>query len=98
MLPFMVRLGVVDSWSGWSLSTNTNRIISNSGVWSFEGVGMAHIVLAGLLFLPSLWHGTYWDLDVVPGWTVRPSFGIYRALRIGNIETVLASSIAVVAW
>ena len=47
VLPFMVRLGVVDSWSGWSLSTNTNiRIISNSGVWSFEGVGMAHIVLA----------------------------------------------------
>lgn len=62
VLPFMVRLGVVDSWSGWTLATNINS--TNSGVWSFEGVGIAHIVLSGLLFLASLWHWTYWDLDV----------------------------------
>ena len=29
---------------------------------------------------------------------VRPSLGIYSTLRMGNIETVLASSIAVVSW
>jgi photosystem II CP47 chlorophyll apoprotein len=32
--------------------------------WSYEGVGVAHIVLAGLLFAASSWHWTYWDLDV----------------------------------
>ena len=60
VIPFLVRLGVVDSWSGWSLTESPN----NSGVWSFEGVGIAHIVLAGLLFLASLLHWTYLDLDV----------------------------------
>ena len=68
VIPFLVRLGVVDSWSGWSLTESPN----NSGVWSFEGVGIAHIVLAGLLFLASLWHWTYWDLDV------------FRDLRVGK--------------
>jgi photosystem II CP47 chlorophyll apoprotein len=29
---------------------------------------------------------------------VRPSLGLYSTLRMGNIETVLASSIAVVSW
>ena len=29
---------------------------------------------------------------------VRPSIGLYSTLRMGNIETVLASSIAVVSW
>ena len=29
---------------------------------------------------------------------VRPSLGLYSILRMGNIETVLASSIAVVSW
>ena len=29
---------------------------------------------------------------------VRPSLGLYSILRMGNIESVLASSIAVVSW
>ena len=36
----------------------------NGGVWSFEGVGVAHIILAGLLFAAAIWHWTFWDLDV----------------------------------
>lgn len=32
--------------------------------WSYEGVALAHIVLAGLLFAASAWHWTYWDLDL----------------------------------
>ena len=35
-----------------------------ASLWSYEGIGVAHIVLAGLLFAASAWHWTYWDLDV----------------------------------
>lgn len=58
----MSRLGVVDSWSQWSVE----NISKNSGsiIWSFEGVGAAHILLSGALFMASIWHWVYWDLDV----------------------------------
>lgn len=158
-----------------------------AAVWSYEGVAVSHIVLAGLCFAASAWHWTYWDLDVFrdrrtnelsldlpqifgihlllsgllclgfgafhcasfPGiwvsdvfglagapavvsyaWgaeafdgynpsgiashhvaagavgvlggifhlSCRPSVALYTVLRIGNIETVLASSTAAVAW
>ena len=184
VLPFATRLGVVDSWSGWSMLGS----ISDRGTgWSYEAVGTAHIILAGLCFAASAWHWTYWDLDVFrdrrsnelcldlpqvfgihlllsgllclsfgafhcalyPGiwvsdvfglsgapsavsyvWgpqgfdafnpggiashhvaagsigvlggifhlTCRPSYALYTVLRIGNIETVLASSTAAVSW
>jgi len=184
VLPFMARLGVTDSWSGWSI---TGETAVNTGFWSFEGVAAAHIVLSGLLFLAACWHWVYWDLElfqdsrtgepaldlpkmfgihlllsgllcfgfgafhltglfgpgmwvsdaygitgsvqpVAPEWgpagfnpfnpggivahhiaagivgiiaglfhlTVRPPERLYRALRMGNIETVLSSSIAAV--
>lgn len=184
VLPFMARLGVTSSWNGWNV---TGEPYTNPGYWSFEGVAIAHIVLAGLLFLASVWHWVYWDLElfrdprtgepaldlpkmfgihlflsgllcfgfgafhltglwgpgmwvsdaygltghveaVAPAWgpdgfnpfnpggivahhiaagivgiiaglfhlTVRPPERLYRALRMGNIETVLASSIAAV--
>lgn len=61
VLPFITRLGVVDSWAGWSMiGTNTTQ----QTIWSYEGVALTHIILAGLLFLASIWHWTYWDLDV----------------------------------
>ena len=184
VLPFMARLGVTQSWGGWSI---TGETAVNPGVWSFEGVAAAHIVLSGLLFLAACWHWVYWDLElfrdprtgesaldlpkmfgihmllsgllcfgfgafhlsglfgpgmwvsdpygltgsvqpVAPEWgpagfnpfnpggivahhiaagvvgiiaglfhlTVRPPERLYRALRMGNIETVLSSSIAAV--
>jgi photosystem II CP47 chlorophyll apoprotein len=184
VLPFMARLGVTQSWGGWSI---TGEAATNPGVWSFEGVAAAHIVLSGLLFLAACWHWVYWDLElfrdprtgepaldlpkmfgihlflsgllcfgfgafhlsglfgpgmwvsdpygltgsvqpVAPEWgpagfnpfnpggivahhiaagivgiiaglfhlTVRPPERLYRALRMGNIETVLSSSIAAV--
>ena len=40
----MTRLGVVDSWSQWSVENLSNS--SKDGtttIWSFEGVGAAHI-------------------------------------------------------
>ena len=183
VLPFMARLGVTTSWSGWS-ATGTG---ATSNLWTIEGVAVSHIVLAGLLWAASLWHWVFWDLDlfrdrrsnkraidspklfgihltlagllclsfgsfhtatfpgiwisdvfsvtggvqpVEPDWSVRgfdayspggivahhlaagllgvfagifhlscrPSFALYILLRMGNIETVLASSIVAVSW
>ena len=48
VLPFMARLGCVDSWSGWSLVDGGQH-----SIWTFEFVAGAHIVLSGLLFLAS---------------------------------------------
>lgn len=184
VMPFMARLGVTGSWSGWSVTGETGV---DPGFWSFEGVALAHIVLSGLLFLAACWHWVFWDLElfrdprtgepaldlpkmfgihlflsgllcfgfgafhltglfgpgmwvsdpygltgsiqpVAPAWgpegfnpfnaggivshhiaagivgiiaglfhlTVRPPERLYRALRMGNIETVLSSSIAAV--
>jgi photosystem II CP47 chlorophyll apoprotein len=184
VLPFMARLGVTESWGGWSVTGGT---AVDPGFWSFEGVAAAHIVLSGLLFLAAVWHWVFWDLElfrdprtgepaldlpkmfgihlflsgllcfgfgafhqtglfgpgmwvsdaygitgsiqpVAPEWgpagfnpynpggivahhiaagvvgiiaglfhlTVRPPERLYKALRMGNIETVLSSSIAAV--
>ena len=46
VLPFMARLGVTTSWSGWS-ATGTG---ATSNLWTIEGVAVSHIVLAGLLW------------------------------------------------
>jgi len=152
VMPFMTRIGVTDSWGGWSI---TGESISNPGFWSYEGVALSHIGLSGLLFLAAVWHWVYWDLELFrdprtgnpaldlpkifgihlllsgvlcfgfgafhvtgawgPGiWVsdaygitgiagvfhiaVRPPQRLYRSLRMGNIETVLSSSIAAVFW
>ncbi|KAJ0075186.1 hypothetical protein Patl1_35179 [Pistacia atlantica] len=39
--PFMTRLGITNSWGGWSITGGT---ITNPGIWSYEGVARAHIV------------------------------------------------------
>jgi len=51
VLPFMARLGVTQSWGGWSV---TGEPAVDPGFWSFEGVAAAHIVLSGLLFFSRL--------------------------------------------
>ena len=61
VMPFMARLGVTDSWGGWSITGATGV---EPGFWSFEGVAAAHIVFSGLLFLAAIWHWTYWDLEI----------------------------------
>ena len=61
VMPFMARLGVTDSWGGWSI---TGESVSNPGIWSFEGVALTHIVLSGMCFLASIWHWVYWDLEL----------------------------------
>ena len=67
VLPFMTRLGISQSWIGWSIGEkdpNVTTTISNPGMWSYEGVAAAHIVLSGLLILASIWHWTFWDLEL----------------------------------
>ncbi|KAL5642038.1 hypothetical protein ACJX0J_004220 [Zea mays] len=150
VIPFMTRLGITNSWGGWSISGGT---VTNPGIWSYEGVAGAHIVFSGLCFLAAIWHwifgihlflagvacfgfgafhvtGLYgpgiWVSDpygltgkvqaVNPAWGaegfdpfvpggiashhiaagVRPPQRLYKGLRMGNIETVLSSSIAAV--
>ena len=61
VLPFMTRLGVTQSWGGWTI---TGETATNPGIWSYEGVAASHIVLSGLLFLASVWHWVFWDLEL----------------------------------
>lgn len=61
VLPFLTRLGVTQSWGGWTISGET---ANNPGIWSYEGAAASHIVLSGLLFLASVWHWVYWDLEL----------------------------------
>jgi len=84
VLPFMARLGVTGSWSGWSITGETSV---NTGFWSFEGVAVAHIVLSGLLFLAACWHWVYWDLELFrdprtgePALDLPKMFGIHLFL------------------
>jgi len=61
VMPFMTRLGITDSWGGWSI---TGESVSNPGIWSFEGVALSHIILSGMCFLAAIWHWVYWDLEL----------------------------------
>ena len=47
VMPFMARLGITESWGGWTI---TGESSTTPGLWSFEGVALTHIVLSGLLF------------------------------------------------
>ncbi len=86
VLPFMARLGVTESWNGWSLLGDTDLeavpiyavdestgvvdqifqflVSRGPGIWSVEGVAVSHIILSGMLFLAAIWHWTFWDLDI----------------------------------
>ncbi|NCJ06302.1 photosystem II chlorophyll-binding protein CP47 [Synechococcales cyanobacterium C] len=84
VLPFMARLGVTQSWGGWSI---TGETAVNPGFWSFEGVAIAHVVLSGLLFLAACWHWVYWDLELFrdprtgePALDLPKMFGIHLFL------------------
>jgi photosystem II CP47 chlorophyll apoprotein len=84
VLPFMARLGVTGSWSGWSFTGETGV---DPGYWSVEGVAAAHIVLAGMLFLAAVWHWVYWDLELFrdprtgePALDLPKMFGIHLFL------------------
>jgi len=84
VMPFMTRLGITDSWGGWSI---TGESVSNPGLWSFEGVALSHIVLSGMCFLAAIWHWVYWDLELFrdprtgePALDLPKIFGIHLLL------------------
>ncbi|NJN86192.1 MAG: photosystem II chlorophyll-binding protein CP47 [Leptolyngbyaceae cyanobacterium SL_7_1] len=84
VLPFMARLGVVNSWGGWNVMGES---VAHPGFWTFETVAIAHILLSGLLFLAACWHWVFWDLELFKdGRTGEPFldlpkiFGIHLAL------------------
>ena len=52
VMPFMARLGVTSSWTGWSVTLLEG---SRTNFWTIEGVAVSHILLAGLLWAASLW-------------------------------------------
>lgn len=73
----------------------TGGVDTPAPAWGIEGFDpynpggvISHHVTAGILgILAGVFH-----------LCVRPPLGLYTVLRMGNLETVLASSIAVVAW
>jgi photosystem II CP47 chlorophyll apoprotein len=60
----MTRIGITESWSGWGLLRKVTDDLAKPGIWGFEGIATLHIILSGLLFLASIWHWVYWDLDL----------------------------------
>lgn len=56
------RLGVVHS--AQRMVDHQLMVQALEATWSLTLVGVAHILLAGTLFLASCWHWQYWALDV----------------------------------
>ncbi|PHT54985.1 Photosystem II CP47 reaction center protein [Capsicum baccatum] len=80
VIPFMTRLGITNSWGGWSITVGT---VMNSGIWSYEGVAGAHIVFSGLCFLAAIWHWVYWDLEIFSDErTEKPSLDLPKIFGI----------------
>jgi photosystem II CP47 chlorophyll apoprotein len=81
VMPFMARLGITESWGGWTITGESSM---TPGIWSFEGVALTHM---GLLFLAAIWHWVYWDLDLFqdprtgePALDLPKIFGIHLLL------------------
>jgi photosystem II CP47 chlorophyll apoprotein len=85
VMPFMARLGVVNSWSGWNVM---GEVVDSPGFWTFETVAIAHIILSGLLFLAACWHWVYWDLSLFKDAKTEEAF--LDLPRIFGIHLLLA--------
>jgi photosystem II CP47 chlorophyll apoprotein len=59
VLPFMTRLGVSQSWGGWTISGEP----SSNPEFGVMKVLQLHW-LSGLLFAASIWHWVMWDLEL----------------------------------
>ena len=74
-------------WVFWDLDLFRDRRSNKRAIDSPKLFGI-HLTLAGLL-------GVFAGIFHL---SCRPSFALYILLRMGNIETVLASSIVAVSW
>jgi photosystem II CP47 chlorophyll apoprotein len=69
VMPFMARLGVVSSGSGWGFLGSTSvysyadPLCRYTSFWTLEVVSWAHIVLSGLCLLAAVWHWKFWDIE-----------------------------------
>jgi photosystem II CP47 chlorophyll apoprotein len=61
VIPFMTRLGIKDSLSGWNM---IEEFVINPGIWSYEGLVGAHIMFYGMCFLATISHGVYHDVEI----------------------------------
>ena len=59
LIPFISRIGVLTSITGWSLG-----ISSVASDWTVEIVFAAHIILSGSCIFAAFWHWAYWDLNL----------------------------------
>lgn len=89
---------VSPSWrQGMYVLTYSNRLgLSTSAVnigtksWAYETVISAHAALSGLLILASLWHWSFWDLDLFSGPGIIGSGPALNLLRAFGIHLTLA--------
>ncbi|KAA3481147.1 photosystem II cp47 protein [Gossypium australe] len=105
----MPRLGITNSWGGWSIIGGYNKSWSGllwlwcihvtrlygPGIWVWGVEGFDPFVLGGI----ASHHIAVGTLGILVGLfhlSVRPAQRLYKGLRMGNIETVLSSSIAAV--
>ncbi|PHT94654.1 Photosystem II CP47 reaction center protein [Capsicum annuum] len=144
VIPFMTRLGITNSWGGWTITGGT---VTNPGKPSLDlpKIFGIHLFLSGVacfgfgafhvtgFYGPGIWVSDPYGLmgkvqPVNPAWgvegfdpfvpggiashhiaagtlgiltglfhlSVRPPQCLYKGLRMGNIETILSSSIVVV--
>jgi photosystem II CP47 chlorophyll apoprotein len=93
VIPFTSRLSVVRSLYDWSLgielSSSGGSIPNTNPYWTYETVGVAHILLSGSCILAAFWHWAYWDLDVFLA--SRTSKFVLDLNRIFGIHLGLAS-------
>ncbi|XBI60040.1 hypothetical protein VPH35_041007 [Triticum aestivum] len=60
VIPFMTRLGITDSWGGWSISGGT---VTNPGIWSYEGVAGVACFGFGAFHVTGLYGPGIWVSD-----------------------------------
>jgi photosystem II CP47 chlorophyll apoprotein len=58
VIPFISRLGVVQSLFNWSIT------IQSYTYQTYEFILISHLLVSGLVFLAGTWHWAYWDLNL----------------------------------
>jgi photosystem II CP47 chlorophyll apoprotein len=61
VLEFATRIGVVGSAYNRNIGVDDS---SNNLYWTYETVGISHLILSGTLMLAAIWHWSYRDLEL----------------------------------
>lgn len=84
VFPFIIRLGITVFNFGWCF----NSFRYTDSVWTIELISVAHLVLAGLLFMSALFHWAYWDLQI---FISNSGFLFLDLISIFSIHLLLSS-------